>query len=692
MVSEKLSKPKDPIVFSQEELTYISNHRSKIFLLGRYPYSGMDYFKNYGVEYGYLPDIIRLIKKETGLQIDIVTKDSWQSVLSDLKANKIDLLFGAKATPERLEYMTFSDPIFRHPYAVLSRKQSVIKSIADLDGKHVGFLDQDTAIMSFQEKFNKIQMIVDTYPNPTELLSALNQKKVDGVIIASGSVLNQFLAKFPNIDLITEVNTITSDMTLAVKKENVVLTNIINKVLAHYAEDEVKNAVRKAEIAFNRKSLALTKDEIDWLDAHPVVVAGVSDSYLPINHYANGEYKGIAGAILTKACDLVGLRLEVVPGKFTEIYGKAIQGEIDVISMAKSEERLNYFIFTDPLLPEPNIIYGRRELPYVYDIYGLEGKRIAVIPGYWYHTSLKKNLSRSTFIEASTPAECLKLLKKGKADYFIENPIVTEYHISGLGYSGITEKGVATSDSLQYFAINKNKPVLASVLNKSLQLVSHEEEKYNGMIDIPSLVPSRYKNMSIVIIFLSSLILLIIIYVLSTLKRLTEEKSYNKFLEERTKILFVDSLTGVKNRASFYESSARFDTMPFPQTFVTIDINNLKTVNDNYGHHMGDRLIRKCSDILQMVFPKDLVFRMGGDEFLVIYFPKNQQQLLDDIHQIETIASNSGIEDGTSNIKGISMAIGFYTRQSKEEHFEEAIKKSDHDMYTNKKKMKGEEI
>lgn len=688
LLEHKLSDSKGSIIFSKEEQIFIERYKNKIFHLGRHPYGGMDYFKNYDTEYGYLPDVLRLIHKETGLTVQIQTYPDWQSLWNDFESNRIDLIFGAKAKAEHLKYMTFSDPIVRHPYAVLARKQSLIRSIADLDGKHIAFLEQDSAILSFQEKFNKIQMVVDTYENPNQLLKALEENTVDGVVLPSGPILSQFLTAFPNVNSIAQVSAITSDMSLAVKKELVLFSNIINKVLKYYAEDEIKIAIEQAEVSFNRKNLGLTKEEIEWLDANPTVITAVSDNYLPLNYHKDGEYKGILGEMFTKTCRLVGLKPKIVTGDFQELYQKAVMGEIDALSLSKSEERLNYFIFTDPVIPESNIIYGRQDMPYVYDIYGLEGKRIAVIPGYWYYNSLNKNLSQATFVEAQSIADCLKLLKKNKADYFIENPTVVEFHISGLNYSGIVEKGVATSDSLFYWAINKNKPILASVLQKSLHLISYEEEKYNALMEVPPLVPLRYRNMTFIIILLSCAILIIAIYVLSTLKRLAEEKAYNKFLEERTRILYLDFLTGVKNRACFYETSKEFDTMPFPQTFLTADINNLKFVNDTYGHHIGDRLIKKCSDILQKIFPKELIFRMGGDEFLVVYFPKNQQQILEHIQKIKDLSDQSTIQEDGAIISEVSMAIGFYTRQSPEEPFEEAIKKSDHDMYENKKKIK----
>ena len=78
-----------------------------------------------------------------------------------------------------------------------------------------------------------------------------------------------------------------------------------------------------------------------------------------------------------------------------------------------------------------------------------------------------------------------------------------------------------------------------------------------------------------------------------------------------------DSLTGVKNRFalrrdydSYYEKDVHL---------MMLDIDNFKHVNDNYGHSVGDFLLKKTGDALIDNFGADHAYRYGGDEFVVIY-------------------------------------------------------------------------
>ena len=81
-----------------------------------------------------------------------------------------------------------------------------------------------------------------------------------------------------------------------------------------------------------------------------------------------------------------------------------------------------------------------------------------------------------------------------------------------------------------------------------------------------------------------------------------------------------DVLTGLYNRAYFDEELERLtlDAM-FPMSIVMADVNGLKAVNDTLGHAAGDELIQMAARVIQHAFrTKDIVARIGGDEFAVI--------------------------------------------------------------------------
>ncbi|WP_417819535.1 diguanylate cyclase [Terasakiella sp.] len=102
----------------------------------------------------------------------------------------------------------------------------------------------------------------------------------------------------------------------------------------------------------------------------------------------------------------------------------------------------------------------------------------------------------------------------------------------------------------------------------------------------------------------------------------------NMELIEKTKKLLdmatKDFLTGLYNRRFFFEKGSKKVTRLLAQKkpgyVAMLDIDHFKSVNDTYGHDVGDEVLRKISSILlQKIRPCDLVARMGGEEFCIIF-------------------------------------------------------------------------
>jgi diguanylate cyclase (GGDEF)-like protein len=102
-------------------------------------------------------------------------------------------------------------------------------------------------------------------------------------------------------------------------------------------------------------------------------------------------------------------------------------------------------------------------------------------------------------------------------------------------------------------------------------------------------------------------------------------------------LAFFDSLTGLANRGLFHDrlkqALARATRTDTRIAVVFIDLDNFKAVNDNFGHKVGDKVLRAIADALRAaVRQTDTVARMGGDEFTVLVEPLN------DVTDAETIA------------------------------------------------------
>ena len=104
---------------------------------------------------------------------------------------------------------------------------------------------------------------------------------------------------------------------------------------------------------------------------------------------------------------------------------------------------------------------------------------------------------------------------------------------------------------------------------------------------------------------------------------------------------YVDSLTGLFNRAKCQQIFGFLDKSTADFAIVSIDLNGLKTVNDHYGHAVGDNLIKAFASVLKQAFAGlGTAIRMGGDEFLAIVRNEHVADLPAAIERMQDLQKN----------------------------------------------------
>lgn len=149
-----------------------------------------------------------------------------------------------------------------------------------------------------------------------------------------------------------------------------------------------------------------------------------------------------------------------------------------------------------------------------------------------------------------------------------------------------------------------------------------------------------------------------------------------------------DPMTGLFNRRYFYakipEVINRAHRYEKPYCLMAIDINGFKSVNDNFGHDVGDQVLIFLGQCLNLTFRQgqDIVFRLGGDEFLIILEGTDYSEAVLTLERLRAFYGENARE--TSLAAGI-LELPFDTS---EEGFSEYLKKADELMYQNKSEMK----
>ena len=150
-----------------------------------------------------------------------------------------------------------------------------------------------------------------------------------------------------------------------------------------------------------------------------------------------------------------------------------------------------------------------------------------------------------------------------------------------------------------------------------------------------------------------------------------------------------DSLTGLKNRGTF---DKRIDDIVYTQkdpntTLIILDIDHFKRINDNFGHLVGDRVIRYVSALLnQIIGPDHHIARYGGEEFAVILtgVPINDAKQLTEKTRVAMCNSKLQRKDSRETIGKVTLSAGIAILKP-DDSVDSFIERADKALYKAKK-------
>ena len=159
----------------------------------------------------------------------------------------------------------------------------------------------------------------------------------------------------------------------------------------------------------------------------------------------------------------------------------------------------------------------------------------------------------------------------------------------------------------------------------------------------------------------------------------------SKANEELKMLSLTDVLTGLSNRRhammqldALWKESAAYGK---PLSALMIDADNFKEVNDKYGHDAGDQvLIALSRELTHALRSDDLVFRLGGDEFLVLCPATDFEGAIKVADILLKQVSTMLVATGTGFWKN-SISVGVATREAAMKHFDDLIKVADESVY-----------
>ena len=161
---------------------------------------------------------------------------------------------------------------------------------------------------------------------------------------------------------------------------------------------------------------------------------------------------------------------------------------------------------------------------------------------------------------------------------------------------------------------------------------------------------------------------------------------------EISRVAFRDAATGVGSKAAFLrlseELSPEIAAGRVDLAVVMIDVNNLKYVNDTFGHDRGDEYLRGCCGIICETYSHSPVFRLGGDEFVAVLQRSDYEEREALAEKFNAAFERSYAREEKQPWERYSAAAGMAEREAGDTTLGQILKRADKAMYQAKKTFK----
>ncbi len=168
---------------------------------------------------------------------------------------------------------------------------------------------------------------------------------------------------------------------------------------------------------------------------------------------------------------------------------------------------------------------------------------------------------------------------------------------------------------------------------------------------------------------------------------ITNQREYERRLEF---LANKDSLTGIDNRRTFFRKASNLmETTLMGKRLMYVmmfDLDYFKSVNDTYGHDVGDEVLKRICSTCQDKLPENTLFaRYGGEEFTIVVEGFEEEKALDIAENVRTCIEN---EQFKSNDVVFNVTVSIGVTQVKQEEFkiDEGLSRADEALYEAKRK------
>lgn len=556
-------------------------------------------------------DFISKFEDSTDLSLNLIPYDAF----SDVEEN--DLYFEV-VKQDAYSKLKDDEMIFYKDYYVLVGKENnKVTSPTEIRNKKIGVISDDLADVSYYIS-SENGVTYAPYQNKDELENALKNGNVDYVAVPKTRYESFILEnKYHIVYNITEMK--EAYVLKTSNDANKHLASIVNKKYIEYKKDDLQDKYNDSliELLMSKNNIS-EKSKADFLSKK--YVFGYIENE-PYTNTINNKLIGLDSTYINSFSEISGASFTLKKyHSVKDLKNDLNSGKVDIAPNYYNYSGLsgNYTTTISPYNEQYVVLVNKNKTDIVINsVKSLKNKNVIAI-----NSTLAKFLEKEGKAKVSSYDKVSTLIGKINKDSIVvlDQNIYDMYKDSKLSDYRVIFND---TEDLEYgYIINDTNE---NATFKSLFTTYMEMINYKQMYNVAWKEYNKdSKEVSYGFLYVIACVILVFIAWL-LLRNKIKIKKKNK--REET-IRYIDPLTSLKNRNYLNKNFKRWgNNAIYPQSIIVINLNNLRHVNDVYGHEEGDKLIKLAANILiRNQLEQSDIIRTDGNEYLIymVGYEKNK--------------------------------------------------------------------
>ncbi len=605
-----------------------------------------DIEKNVGLEFNKIPYLKNSEPSSEGLGIEILDNDK--------KLSKNDLL------------------IFEDYYIAIGKNYERLNKIEDIKNKTFGVFESDFNDISYYLK-SGTNLSYNKYTSIDQLYTALEKNEIDMIIIPNIMYLNKTIEndKYSINYYFTEMK---KQIVLSLDESQTELNKIITKYYDKWKTTKYIEEYNKAYLDYYYEMNNVEDKDRAELSSKSYTYGYIDN--LPYEGEVNGMVAGIAGEYIDRIERLANISFKYEKYDSLEELEKAIKDNKVDIYFNYYNIKNDKYLDTVSTFIEDYVVLGKQEDNHIVSsLESLKDKNIIMLNNDSLYDYFKTNSQASIKTEDSISnlekeaGTNMIVMDEEKYNYY-KDKYFRDYNLL---YNN-------TMMNDYNFKIKEDNKAFYDLFNYIINTNSYYNYRNSGIesLDDSILEDTTFNQfLTIILLFVTlPILILVVIYVLFKRKRRIKKV---KIVDKHK---YTDMLTSLKNRNYLKDMTNQWDDAKvYPKAIIMIDLNNIKYVNDNYGHEEGDKLIISAASILvNSQLENSEIIRTDGNEFLIYLVGYRRTQVVAYCQKLTKAMKNLPYEFGA--------AIGYSMIEDDITTLDDAINEATLEMITAKEESK----